>query len=168
MAQLPIKYNTENNKEGMTDFTALPAGKYTMQIVSSKYKANKKKTGHLLQCQLKVIEGSCKGRVYFENLNLDNPNPIAVEIANKTLNSFCQACDRAGVEDSEELHGIPMSITLKVDKATSTNPESNSIAKIEAYNGDVQAEKIETPSETPETAGADVTKVAKKKLPWQK
>lgn len=165
MAKLPLQYNVEGNKEGLGDFTPLPAGEYTMAITKTQYKETKAKTGHYLQTILKVISGKNKGRVLFENLNLDNPNPIAVEIANKTLNSICQACDKVGVEDSEELHGIPMRVTLKVVPATATQPASNSVTMYKPHDGsEVEDLPVETQASSSGTASQTTTK---KKLPWE-
>ena len=163
MAELPTAYNSETNKESMADFSALPAGLKIAAIYKSQYKATKAKTGHMLQLQLKVLEGKDKGRVFFENLNLDNPNPVAVEIANKTLNSICQACLKASVKDSEELHNIPMRVTLRVDAATATQPASNSVTNYQSYDG----EMVEESPAVPNSGEATSTPVTKK-LPWEK
>ncbi len=167
MAKLPLSYNTADNKEGMSDFSAIPAGPYIMQIVKSDYKQTKAKTGHYLQVVLKVLTGKYKGRTLFENLNLDNPNPIAVEIANKTLNSICQACDKAAVEDSQELHGIPMKVTLKVVEKTETQPASNSVVKYEKYDGETIVDEPDTGvgASTEEASGSGDS--VKKKMPWE-
>lgn len=159
MAQLPGQYNTPQNNETI-GFDALPAGKYAAQVVKSEYKETKAKNGHYLQLVVKVIAGDYNGRQIFENLNLDNPNPQAVEIANKTLNSICQACGLAGVEDSEELHGIPMEITLKKDKETDDYPESNSITAYRPLSGDGVTVDESTETANPSAGGA-------KKLPWE-
>lgn len=166
MAKLPLKYNTADNKEALGDFTPIPAGDYPMAIFKTQYKATKAKTGNFLETTLKVLSGKFKGRQYIERLNLDNPNPIAVEIANKTLNSICQACDKVGVEDSEELHNIPMMVTLKVIPATSTQPASNGIVAFKPHSG-VEVEEL--PGELAQETGADTgTAGTKKKLPWEK
>jgi len=167
MAQLPIKFNSEGNKDGLADFSALPAGEYIMAITKSEYKATKANNGHYLQLVFKVLTGPQKGKWYFENLNLDNPNPIAVEIANKALNSICQACDKEAVEDSEELHEIPMVVTLKVVPATATRPASNGTVAYKPCDA-VDLEMADTggPGAGPEPTLAPTKKV--KKLPWEK
>jgi len=164
MAKLPLTFNTKENNEGLGDYTALPAGEYIANIIKSEYKATKAKTGHFIELQLKLLAGKSKGRVLYERLNLDNPNPIAVEIANKALNSICQACEKVGVEDTEELHGIPMKLTLKVVPATSSNPASNSIIKWAKASADDMV-----PADEPNEAEVvdNVQKTAKK-LPWAK
>jgi hypothetical protein len=168
MAQLPLSYNTPENNEGLTDFTALPADKYVVHIVKSEYKETKAKTGHYLQLQQKVISGKYKGRLIFENLNLDNPNPTAVEIANKALNSICKACKKAGVQDSEELHGIPFYATLKVNPATATQPASNQVVSYSAIEDGANIE-IDVSAESTPASNPDATSTPKegKKLPWE-
>jgi len=128
MALLKKAANEEGNSESMSDRSALPAGKVLAHIVKSEMKATKKKNGHYLNVHFKVIEPEgLAGRMFFTNLNLDNPNPVAVEIATKELNSICQACGKQGVTDSEEVHQIPMVVDLGIEAATAQFPESNNI-----------------------------------------
>ena len=132
MAKFAQPANVEGNKEQLGDFTPIPAGKYPAQIMKSVYRVNKKKTGHFLECQFVILDGEHRGRMLIERLNLDNPTPIAVEIANKTLNTICHACGKIGVEDSEELHGIPMLLTVIKVEATDIQPAGNDIKFYEA------------------------------------
>lgn len=115
MAQLPSSFNS-NEHEEMGDFSALPKGDYTVKITESDYVQNSKKTGHILKITRTVVGGKFDGRKIFSNLNLDNPNPVAVEIANKEFTSTCKACNLVVVEDSEELHNIEHTINLGVNK----------------------------------------------------
>ncbi len=156
MAKLPIKANTKTNKSGM-GFEPMDAGNYVGQIIKSDYMPTKAKNGHYLKLQMKILMGKYKGRMMFENLNLDNPNPIAVEIANKALNSICQACGLAGVEDSEEVHGIPMLITVTKKNGKGDNPPENNISMYKKFDGEIE-EDAEAPQETK----------GSKKLPWKK
>ena len=132
MAQLPQAYNVEGNNESLEDFSAIPAGDYTAMIKSSIYKQTKAKTGHYLELMWVVVGGPLRGKVLFDRLNLDNPNPVAVQIASKTLNSICKAAGVIGAQDSEELHGKPCTLTVSVKAATAAQPESN---EIKAYSG---------------------------------
>ena len=175
MARLPLRANTEDNKEGLEDFSAIDAGSAPAFIKSSQYKQTKAKNGYYLMLVWKIAEGPHKGRQLFDNLNLDNPNPIAVEIANKSLNSICQAMGKVGVEDSEELHGIPIMITWKVSPATPQNPPSNSITAYKAMeegegaNVEVDMSGSTTSPETGETVPTPPdTGGSTKKLPWEK
>lgn len=96
---------------------ALPAGEYISAIVKSDEKETK--AGHVaINLEFAVQDGPMEGRRFWELLNLNNPNDIAREIANRSLNSICHACGklRSSIRDTEELHGIPMRVKLKVKK----------------------------------------------------
>ena len=126
MAQLPSVFNAKDN-EKMSGFEPIPAGWYLAEVTKSEYKANKAKTGHYLTCQLKVIEGEYKGRYVFNLMNLDNPNPTAVEIANKEMATLCEACGLDECEDSTELHGIPIAIRVVIKDGEGGYPPKNEI-----------------------------------------
>ena len=163
MARLPLTANTTENSAGLDDYSPIPAGTVIASIQSSGYKPTKAKTGNYLQLKWVVLMGKYKGRNLFDNLNLDNPNPIAVEIANKSLNSICKACNKVGVKDSEELHGIPVKLTLSVQPASSTQPASNDIKGYAPVTAE-DAVQDTTPASAPNKAvNAPVTK----KLPWE-
>lgn len=157
MPLLPQAANTADNNTAMDDRSPIPAGDYLMHIVKTEMKQTKAKTGHYLSCQFKVLEGDCKGRVVFTNLNLDNPNPVAVEIANKELNSICQACGLEGVEDSDELLNIPMKVTVKVTPGDAQWPPSNETS---AY---ASADEVDSMADGPDTQAAPDAK----DLPWE-
>lgn len=171
MARLPLSYNTAENNEGLTDFTAFPADKYPVILTKSEYKETKAKNGHFLQMIMKVIAGKYKGRLIYENLNLDNPNPVAVEIANKALNSICKACGKVGVQDSEELHGIPFYATLKVNPATKTNPASNSVTAYtqieEGKRFDIEEDSGASNVASTPREEVNIPSTKEKKLPWE-
>ena len=63
-----------------------------------------------------MLDGAHKGRRFWSTLNLWNPNPVAVEMAQRELNSICHAVGKLRVADTEELHGIPMKVTLGIQK----------------------------------------------------
>ena len=126
MAQLPSVFNAKDN-EKMGGFDPIPNDWYLGEITKSEMKATKAKTGSYLTCQLKVLEGEHKGRYLFNLLNLDNPNPVAVEIAQKELASICEACGLDEVEDSTELHGIPMAVSVVIKPGSGGYPPKNEI-----------------------------------------
>jgi len=173
MAKLSQPANVEGNKDQMGDFSPIPGGKYPAQIMKSEYKATKAKTGHYLECQLVILEGEYRGRMLFERLNLDNPNPVAVEIANKTLNTICHACGKIGVQDSEELHGIPLTVTVIKKEATETQPAGNDIKFYESIGSGIMTAGAPADSAPPwVTESLPDTEVEAPapagKLPWEK
>jgi hypothetical protein len=68
--------------------------------------------GEYLSLHFKIIEGAQKGSLVFCNLNLINPNEMAVKIANGQLKKIINAIgkDPAKVVDSDELKNIPLMI----------------------------------------------------------
>ena len=125
---LPQAANTDDNSQTMDDRTPMPAGDYLIHMVKSEFKANNAKTGHYLTCQFTVLEGEHKGKNVWNLMNLDNPNAVAVEIANKELNSMCAACGKEGVEDSDELLQIPFCATLKITPGDAQYAPKNEIS----------------------------------------
>lgn len=155
MAKLPSQFNSDDHEE-MGDFSPLPNGEYVVKISDSDYKQNKNKTGHYLQLIREVCEGDYKGRKVYSNLNLDNPNPVTVEIAQKELTSTCKACGVVSVEDSEELHGIEHIVKLGIKKGDKDNPDSNKILSIKPLDG------VSKPANPTKSATSDKKPVRKK------
>jgi hypothetical protein len=106
----------------------LPAGKYRAQIVESEMRVTKNGMGQFLWLMLDLLEGEYKGRKIFDQLNLVNPNPTTVEIAQRTLSAICHATGKMHVSDSEELHLIPMTIQVKIRPPKNGYGESNAVA----------------------------------------
>jgi len=108
-------------------FELLPPGKYVMQIVASEMRVTKDGMGQYLWLELDVLEGELMGRKVFDRLNLVNNNPQTVEFAQRTLSAICHATGRMQVQDSEELHLIPMLVSVTVQPPKNGYSESNSI-----------------------------------------
>ncbi len=175
MAQLPQVANSENNNEGQGDRSIIQPGDYVVCITKSEFKATKAKTGHYLNLTLVIAEGQRKGSMMWTLLNLDNPNPVAVEMANKELNSICQACGLVSVEDSDELHGIPFGVTIDIKPGDASYPPSNTIKNYMPADdvdlGSSGGAEAESPKQTTATGNTgDTTGAAKagQKLPWEK
>lgn len=100
--------------EPTTAYEILPAGKYRAQIVESEMRVTKNGMGQYLWLMLDILEGPQQGRKVFDQLNLVNANPTTVEIAQRTLSAICHATGKLQVNDSEELHLIPMTIQVGV------------------------------------------------------
>jgi hypothetical protein len=92
----------------------LPPGRYVVQIVNSEMRPTKDGMGQLLWVELDVLEGEYAGRKLFDRLNLINNNPTTVEIAQRTLSAICHAVGKMQVDDSEQLHLIPLIADVKV------------------------------------------------------
>jgi hypothetical protein len=153
-----INYDV-NDKELETSIDAVPAGEYTVVIESSDYVPNKQGTGMILKLTYQIIDGPQKGKKIFENLNLENVNKQAEEISRKALNSIGVAVGVNKIQDSAQLHNIP----LKIDVTVKENAEygrQNSIKKHLSING-AKPESV-AGSQVPPAPGA-----AGKK-PWER
>lgn len=87
----------------------LATGWYTVRIVGSEYKPNAAGTGAYLELEMEVISPAAfAGRKVWDRLNLQNTNPVAVEMAFGTLSAICHATGQLQVQNSAQLHGLPM------------------------------------------------------------
>lgn len=104
----------------------LPAGEYVAVLTKSERRASKKNPqNEYLNLEFEVTEGDCAGRHFWTMLNLWNGNVQTVEIAQRELNSICHAAGRLRINDSEELHGIPMRVKLTVSDDSQYGPQNN-------------------------------------------
>ena len=130
--------------EPQGDFTPVPPGEYKVQITSSEMVETSAKTGHMLKLELEIVEGDQAGRKLYDRLNLDNPNSQAVEIAQRQLSAICHAVGKLSVQDSEELHMLPMIAVVKVEPPRSANGKeygpSNSIKTYKASGNGAPAQ----------------------------
>lgn len=108
-------------------FELFPAGKYVVQIVGSEMRPTKDGGGQYLWLELDVLEGPLAGRKLFDRLNLVNGSAQTVEIAQRTLSAICHATGKLQVQDSQELHLIPMIADVKVKPPKNGYGESNKV-----------------------------------------
>ncbi len=116
MANLGGTYQADaNNVSG--DYTPVPAGDYIVQIESSDIEDGSKPGSRYVQLEMVILDGPEAGRKLIDRLNLWNNNQQAVDIAQRSMNALCVAVGKLAVSDTNELHGIPIIATVKVDPA---------------------------------------------------
>lgn len=116
-----------------TEFQALPSGEYLMAVTESEMKETKGGTGQYLQMSLTVLNAAVQehlGRKVFVRLNLINANQTAVDIAQRELSAICHAVGVLKLQDSTQLHDLPMTCKVAHIPAKGEFAESN---KISAY-----------------------------------
>ena len=118
-----------NNYEPM-DFDPIPAGEYEAVINSAEWKDTKAGTGRYLQLEFELTKEYESRRVW-ENLNLDNPNQKAVDIANSALSSICHALGIENLTDTDQLLNKPLFIKLSIQK-DETYGDKNRVRKYTA------------------------------------
>ena len=107
-----------------TGYDIVPAGWYNVAMDESEIKPTKNsdQTGDFfLQCRFNILDGQYHGRKLFARLNLKNsgPNgPQTMEIAYKQLSAIAHAVGVLHVQDSAQLHGLPLKVKVKIRKDT--------------------------------------------------
>src|ERR1017187_10465294 len=91
-----------------SDGGGLPVGKYKGVISDTRQELTQDGQGGYLALDLKVIEGPCTGQFQTDRLNLHNKNPVTVEIANKQLSAYCHVTGQFVIQDTAQLHNIPI------------------------------------------------------------
>jgi hypothetical protein len=137
-----------NKVEPATPFEAIPAGKYLATITASEMKPNKAGTGRFLELCFTIVEGEYRNRNVWSRLNLENPNELAMKIAQAELSALCRAVGVLTPNDSVELHNLPLVIKVRCKKRKDTDEITNEIRgyeKREAITGKPQQAQTNTP-----------------------
>lgn len=101
-----------------TALDPVPAGWYTAMIVESEMKPTADGTGYYLETVNAIVEPvEYAGRKVYDRINLQNKNPVAVEIGYKTLSAICHAVGIIQVQDSQQLHNRPFAIKVSIRPA---------------------------------------------------
>lgn len=115
----------------------VPAGWYNVMIDESEMKPTKTEGGLRLSLRFTILDGQYANRKVFTGLNLKNANPVAQEIAYKQLSAICHAVGIMQVQDSQQLHGRPLKIKVKVRAASGDYEASNDITSYKNINEQV-------------------------------
>ena len=110
-----------------SSYDPIPKGVYDAIIIGSAVKKTNAGNGSYLELTFELITAPFTGRKIWSRLNLQNPNQKAEEIAARDLSAICQAVGKTHVEDSEELHNLPLSIIVHDSLNPSTNTVNNVI-----------------------------------------
>ena len=125
MAKLGATFDSGQHEDMNTGFDPMPADEYIAQVIESEVLTTVKKTGKYIKLKFAILKGEFKGRFVWTNLNIVNPNPVTVEIAQKELATLCRACGKAVIKDTQELHGIPILMKIKIKPAKDDYPAGN-------------------------------------------
>ena len=139
MALLPSVFVPEEAED--MKFTVLKGGWYPAELVKSTLKDTRNKDGKYLEFQFRIIEDAndekSEGRFVFTNLNIVNKNETAVKIAHSDLKAICEAVGFEGeLEDTTDLHNIPLQIKLSLKPETPDWPAKNEIKGYKAYDAE--------------------------------
>lgn len=173
MALLDMQFDqTEIQDAHKNDFDPIPAGTYTAEITRSEIKDNASGSGNRLSLGLKIIDGTHAGRLIFQDITLRNNNQIAQQIGRKQMAQLVSACGKSSVQDSSDLHGIPMEIkvAIKIDKTGQYDP-TNEVKKFAAIAGSRPQFSSQPQASSPVQQGQPPQQQAAPKSdlpPWQR
>ena len=133
-------------------FDPIPAGWYNAVIDESEMKPTRDGSGTYLALRFNIIDGQYAGRKVFTRLNLRNQNPVAQDIAQKQLSTICHVVNVLQIQDSSQLHALPLQIRVKVTTdPTGQYEPSNEISGYKAVgagNGQGAAAPLAAPAYT--------------------
>jgi hypothetical protein len=151
-------------------FDPIPAGWYPVEIENAEIKATKSGTGKYIKLAMVVLGDECAGRKLFSNLNIQNPNPKAVEIAMRELAAIGQALGLISVKDCAELIGAQLMAKVAIRKEEGRDPD-NEVKGYKAIGEAPAAPAKPAPAAKPAAkpaATAAATPKAAGKRPWEK
>lgn len=147
-------------------FEAIPAGKYRAVIEATEVKPTKAGTGKLLSITFVVLDGEYANRKLWSRLNLWNPNQQSVDIARSDLSAICRAVGVMKLQDTEQLHDLPLMINVKCKKREDTGEITNEIKGFEPVGGSAAAPKPTAPKPSPSNPAAPSG--TPKTAPWKR
>ncbi len=170
MARLDTTFDA-TSVEPSQPFEVIPAGKYPVHIVASDLKPTSNGAGQYIWLELDILDGEYKGRKIWDRLNVINPNPQAVEIAQRALSALCHACGVMAFTDTEELHWKPILATVRVRPPKGDYAASNEIRGYSPIGGTVPAASAAANAPQNQSAPAPAAPTAtpaSSSPPWRK
>lgn len=100
-----------------TSFDALPPGSYEAVVSNSESRPMKSGNGMGFNFEFEIISGNFKGRKVFVWITFEHrTSPQAQQIGREQLSALCRAVGVTQLNDTVQLHNLPLMITLGIDK----------------------------------------------------
>lgn len=100
---------------------ALPKGTYEAVVTDSELRPIKSGNGNGLNLTFEIVSGPCKGRKVFSWITLTHSSsPDAQRIGHEQLAQLCKAVGVTQLNDTIQLHNLPLMITVGLDKHDET------------------------------------------------
>jgi len=113
-----VQLNFDARQHTPLDNDVIPEGWYSFIIDESNAVPTKDgNPNHLrLVMRFSVLEGPQQGRKVFTGLNIRHTNIQTMEMANRELSAICHAVGLPYVQDTQQLHNIPLKGRVKIRK----------------------------------------------------
>jgi len=161
-----FNHQADVNDAQENQFDPVPAGEYLAVITESSYDSNKDNTGKILKLVYQILEGPFKDRKIFENLNIENRSQQAVAISKRALNAICVATGVLTIQDSSQLHSIPLLIDVGIRESDQYGKQNTIRKHLSAKSQNNNPVATQESSPQPINAGSDNNN-ATKKQPWE-
>ena len=131
-----------------TSRDAIPTGIYEAVVTDSEMRATKSGLGMGINLTFEILtEGPAKGRKVFSWINYEHPKVEAQRIGREELASLCKAVGVTELNDTAQLHNLPLMITVGIDR---NDPTRNVVKKYAAK----AAPAAQAAQKSPQAAGA--------------
>lgn len=109
MAFLGETYNPQEDTGGML----YPPGEFMVRIESTEIKDTKAGDGQYILVNMIGLDGDMAGREIIDRINFSNPNPMAVEIAQRTMGQLAYILQQP-LSDNEQLNNLECILKITV------------------------------------------------------
>lgn len=118
-----LSFNADDLQESTRDL--LKPGKYLAEIIESEIKETRS-GGTMLSMTFEMLNPA-KGRRVWHNYNLENKSEKAVEIGKQDLGYTARAVGKPRFDDTEDLHNIPLTVSVIIEEGNAEFGPSNKI-----------------------------------------
>ena len=119
-----------------TSRDAIPSGTYEAVVTDSEMKATKNGLGMGINLTFEILsDGPAKGRKVFAWINYEHPKVEAQRIGREELASLCKAVGITDLDDTVQLHNLPLLVTIGLDK---NDPTRNVVKAYKPKTGNGQ------------------------------
>lgn len=115
-------------------FPPIPEGIYRVKIESQKEIENISKAAKGITIRYKILEGEFAGRLVFDRFYLEHQNKSYEKGERNRFNGLLEAIKTPSLSSVFEINAKPLTIKVKIKKATADYPEHNSVADYFDYN----------------------------------
>ena len=149
MSELPFNCN---DVEDMESFEPMPEGTQAIsEIIESDYTGPNDKGTRQAMVRFEVIDGEFQGHKAYRYMTMvcpsskvnKNKQNIAELIGRNELREVCEACGYFSINQTEELHGIPVLVTYGRDEPNAKGQIFNNVKSVKPYGGQVSAVKVD-------------------------
>lgn len=170
MAQLGESFDY-TQVEPRDSLEPVPPGVYVAEVVESDVVQTKNGAGHRVTLTLRITEGPCEGRQIWDGINFQHANDVAQRIGQQQLAELCAAVGLRGpLEDTNDLHGIPIRIKVKMSKPQEGYDQKNEVSRYMPIDGAAPAAPAARPAANATTRqpSAAPAKAAGGGMPWKR